>query len=137
MLGDGVRGRFAATDRDAIRNGTRRDDITGFNGNFTAVSPRPAIGRKIQPVGAASRNAVTAPDRVFPCRKCGFSWKTELDGCPGCGADWKAIDVSHGPGCPKNLLEEAMDTPNGALVRRWFCILNAKGIGLTIAAGRI
>jgi hypothetical protein len=29
-------------------------------------------------------------------------------------ADCKAIDVSHGPGCPKNLLNEAMDSPNGA-----------------------
>jgi hypothetical protein len=60
-----------------------------------------------------------------------------LDGCPTCGADWKAIDVSHGPGCPKNLLEEAMDTPNGALVRRCFRILNAKSIGLTITLADI
>ena len=52
--------------------------------------------------------------------------------CPAGGAGWKAIDVSHGPGCPKNLLEEAMDTPNGALVRRCFRILNAENIGLTI-----
>jgi hypothetical protein len=60
-----------------------------------------------------------------------------LDGCPACGADWKAIDVSHGPGCPKNLLEEAMDTPNGALVRRCFRLLNAKSIGLTITLADI
>jgi len=72
------------------------------------------------------------PDRMFRCRKCGYSAPAELDGCPACGADWKAIDVSHGPACPKNLLEEAMDTPNGALVRRCFRILNAKSIGLTI-----
>ena len=72
------------------------------------------------------------PDRVFRCRRCGYSAQTELDGCPACGADWKAIDVSHGPGCPKNLLEEAMDTPNGGLVRRCFRLLNAKSIGLTI-----
>ena len=77
------------------------------------------------------------PDRVFRCRKCGYSAQTELDGCPACGADWKAIDVSHGPGCPKNLLEEAMDTPNGALVRRCFRILNAKSIGLTITLADI
>ena len=51
-------------------------------------------------------------------------------GCPACGADWKSIDVGHGPGCPKNLLEEAMDTPNGGLVRRCFRILSAKNIGL-------
>ena len=44
----------------------------------------------------------------------------------------RRLHVSHEPGCPKNLLEEAMDTPNGALVRRWFRILNAKNIGLTI-----
>jgi hypothetical protein len=54
-----------------------------------------------------------------------------------CGADWKAIDVSHGPACPKNLVEEAMDTPNGGLVRRCFRILNAKGIGLTITLADI
>jgi hypothetical protein len=36
------------------------------------------------------------------------------------------------PGCPKNLLEEAMETPNGVLVRRCFRILNAKAMGLTI-----
>jgi hypothetical protein len=77
------------------------------------------------------------PDRVFRCRKCGYTAGTELDGCLACGADWKAIDVSHGAGCPKNLLEEAMDTPNGALVRRCFRILNAKNIGLTITLADI
>jgi hypothetical protein len=54
------------------------------------------------------------PDRAFRCRRCGYSAHGELNGCPACGADWKAIDVSHGPGCPKNLLEEALDSPNGA-----------------------
>lgn len=49
-----------------------------------------------------------------------------------CDADWKALDVSHGPGCPKNLLEEALESPNGALVRRCFRILKAKDMGLTI-----
>ena len=68
------------------------------------------------------------PDRVFRCRRCGYSAQTELDACP---------DVSHGPGCPKNLLEEAMDTPNGSLVRRCFRILNAKNIGLTITLADI
>lgn len=77
------------------------------------------------------------PDRVFRCRKCGYSSQTELDGCPACGGDWKTIDVSHGPGCPKNRLEEAMDTPNGALVRRCFRILNAKNIGLMITLADI
>lgn len=77
------------------------------------------------------------PDRVFRCRKCGYSAPEELDGCPGCGADWKAIDVSHGPACPKNRLDEAMDSPNGALVRRCFRILNAKSIGLTITLADI
>ena len=77
------------------------------------------------------------PDSVFRCGKCGYSSPTELDGCPACGADWKAIDVSHGSACPKNRLEEAMDTPSGALVRRCFRILNAKSIGLTITLGDI
>ena len=72
------------------------------------------------------------PDRVFRCRRCGYSEQTELNGCPACGEGWKAIDVSHGPACPKHLLEEAMDTPNGGLVRRCFRILSAKNIGLTI-----
>jgi hypothetical protein len=72
------------------------------------------------------------PDRIFRCRLCGYSANTELDGCPACGASWKAIDVNHGPACPRNLLEEAMDTPNGILVRRSFRLFNAKTIGLSI-----
>ena len=77
------------------------------------------------------------PDRVFRCKQCGYSSPTELEGCPACGAGWKAIDVSHGPGCPKHLLEEALDTPNGALVRRCFRILNAKSMGITITLSDI
>jgi len=77
------------------------------------------------------------PDRVFRCRKCGYSAQTELDGCPACGAEWKAISVSHGPGCPTNLLEEAMNTPNGVLVRRCFRLLNTKSMGLTITLSDI
>ena len=77
------------------------------------------------------------PDRIFRCRECGYSQPTELDGCPTCGAGWKAIDVSHGPGCPRNLLEEAMETPNGILVRRCFRLLNAKAMGLTITLADI
>jgi len=72
------------------------------------------------------------PDRVFRCRQCGYSQPDELDACPACGAGWKAIDVSHGPTCPKNLIEEAFDTPNGILVRRCFRLLNAKAMGLAI-----
>jgi hypothetical protein len=77
------------------------------------------------------------PDRVFRCRQCGYSAATELDGCPVCGAGWKAIDVSHGPGCPRNLLEEAMETPNGVLIRRCFRLLNAKAMGLSITLADI
>lgn len=55
-----------------------------------------------------------------------------MDACPACDADWKSIDVSHGPGCPKNLLEEAMDSPQGGLIRRCFKLLNAKTMGFTI-----
>ena len=72
------------------------------------------------------------PDRVFRCRQCNYSAPEELDGCPACGAGWKAIDVSHGPGCPKHLLDEAMETPLGVLVRRAFRLLNAKTMGVTI-----
>ena len=60
-----------------------------------------------------------------------------MDGCPACGADWKAIDVSHGSACPKNRLDEGMDTPNGGLVRRCFRILDAKNIGLMITLADI
>lgn len=77
------------------------------------------------------------PDRVFRCRQCGYSAPTELDGCPACRAGWKAIDVSHGPGCPKNLLEEALDTPNGGLVRRCFRMLNASHMGIAITLSDI
>jgi hypothetical protein len=69
--------------------------------------------------------------------RCGYSAQAELDGCPACGADWKSIDVSHGPGCSKNRLEEAMDSPSGGLVRRCFRILNAKSIGLTLTLADI
>ena len=72
------------------------------------------------------------PDRVFRCKRCGYSQPGELDSCPACGAGWKDIDVSHGPACPKNLIEEAFDAPNGVLVRRCFRLLNAKAMGLTI-----
>ncbi len=77
------------------------------------------------------------PDRVFRCRQCGYSAATELDSCPACGAGWKAIDVSHGAGCPRSLLEEAMETPNGILVRRCFRLLNAKAMGLTLTLADI
>ena len=87
--------------------------------------------------GALCGSEEDCPDRVFRCRRCGYSARAELDDCPACGAGWKAIDVSHGPGCPTNLLDEALDTPNGVLVRRCFRILNAKGIGLTITLADI
>jgi len=77
------------------------------------------------------------PDRVFRCRQCGYSAATELDSCPVCGSGWKAIDVSHGAGCPRNLLEEVMETPNGILVRRCFRLLNAKAMGLTLTLNDI
>jgi hypothetical protein len=77
------------------------------------------------------------PDRIFRCRQCGHSSPAELDGCPTCGAGWKQIDVSHGPGCPRNLVEEAMETFNGMLVRRSFRLLNAKSLGFTITLADI
>ena len=60
-----------------------------------------------------------------------------MPGCPDCGADWKAIDVSHWPDCPRNLLEDAMGTPGGALVRRCFRIPNAKSLGLRITLANV
>jgi hypothetical protein len=92
------------------------------------------VGRRADAQGHSS------PARLLhPGGKChkAHSAQTELNGCPACAADWKAIEVSHRPDCPKNLLEEAMDTPNGALVRRCFRILNAKNIGLAITLADI
>ena len=40
--------------------------------------------------------------------------------------------LAMGPAVPRIRLEEAMETPNGVLVRRRFRLLNAKGMGLTI-----
>jgi hypothetical protein len=37
-----------------------------------------------------------------------------MDDCPACGAGWKAIDVSHGPACPKHLVEEGFETPTAS-----------------------
>jgi hypothetical protein len=44
--------------------------------------------------------------------------------------------AGHG-GCPRNLLEEAVETPNGILVRRCFRLFNAKSIGLLITLADI
>jgi hypothetical protein len=77
------------------------------------------------------------PDRVFRCRKCGYSQSDPMDECPACGAGWKQLDVSHGPDCPKRVVEDAMDSANGALVRRCFRLLNAKALGLTITLADI
>jgi len=60
-----------------------------------------------------------------------------MDQCPACGAGWKQLDVSHGPDCPKRVVEDAMDSANGALVRRCFRLLNAKAMGLTITLADI
>lgn len=77
------------------------------------------------------------PDHVYRCRRCGFAASEEVDTCPECDTGWKFIDVSHGPNCPKNLLDEAMDTPVGALIRRCFRLLNAKTMGLTVTLADI
>ena len=65
-------------------------------------------------------------DPVFRCRVCSYSQSAEMDQCPRCGALWKLIDVSHGPGCPKNLLTEALESAAGILVRRCFRLLSAR-----------
>lgn len=78
----------------------------------------------------ASRRGITETPR-------GYSIQTELDGCLACSADWKAIDVSHGPACPKNRLDAAIESPDGILVQRCFRILNAKNIGVTITLADI
>jgi RNA polymerase subunit RPABC4/transcription elongation factor Spt4 len=77
------------------------------------------------------------PDHVYRCRECGYSQSEEMAECPVCRAGWKQIDVSHGPGCPKNLLNDALESNMGAVVRRCFRILNAKQIGLTITLADI
>ena len=87
--------------------------------------------------GSACGRDEDCADRVFRCRQCGYSSPDELDACPQCNAGWKAIDVSHGPNCPRHLLDEAMDTPNGLLVRRCFRLLNARTLGLTLTLSDI
>jgi len=49
-----------------------------------------------------------------------------LDGCPACGGGLEGHRCQPRAGLSQELLEEAMDTPNGALVRRCFRILNAE-----------
>jgi hypothetical protein len=80
------------------------------------------------------------PRFPYRCNRYGYCAPEELAACLGCGSDWNpvgAVDVSHGPGCPKHLPEEALDTPNGALVRRCFRVFNAKSMGLTITLSDI
>lgn len=72
------------------------------------------------------------PDRVYRCRGCGYAGNREIDECPGCGGMWQMIDVSHGPGCPKNALDVAMESPAGRLVARCFRLRNARTMGFTI-----
>jgi hypothetical protein len=88
--------------------------------------------RSVLRQGALCGRDEDCPDRIFRCRRCGYSQGDEFEVCPACAAGWKDVDVSHGPGCPKNLLQEAMETGNGALVRRCFRIRAAKDLGLTI-----
>ena len=45
--------------------------------------------------------------------------------------------MSHGPGCPRNLLNDALESANGLLVRRCFRIISAKHLGLTITLANI
>ncbi|HTX36142.1 MAG TPA: hypothetical protein VME43_14025 [Bryobacteraceae bacterium] len=77
------------------------------------------------------------PDHVLRCRLCGYSLPESIDACPACGAGWRQIDVSHGPACPKNILNDALESGNGVLVRRCFRILNAKQIGFAITLADI
>ena len=93
--------------------------------------------RSVLHQGTLCKSEEECPDAVYRCRRCGYSAQQEIDGCPECGANWKAIDVSHGPNCPRNLLGQSMETPNGTLVRRCFRILNAKALGLTITLADI
>jgi hypothetical protein len=77
------------------------------------------------------------PDHIYRCRRCGYSDSRELDGCPACGAPWKEIDVVHGPNCPKLQVEEAMDSPIGALIRRCFRLLSDLKLGFHITLADI
>ena len=76
-------------------------------------------------------------DPVFRCRVCSYSQSAEMDQCPRCGAWWKQIDVSHGPGCPKSLLTEALESAAGILVRRCFRLLAAKNLGIVLTLADI
>ena len=77
------------------------------------------------------------PDRVFRCRVCSYCQSEEMDQCPRCYAGWKQMDVSHGPGCPKHLLTEALETGAGILVRRCFRLLSAKSLGIVLTLADI
>ena len=108
-----------------------RPSSTMSRTGYPSASCAPAALASVSPA------AFSVGDGGSAWRPNGFSSGCNVFSSRSIGADWKAIDVGHGPGCPKNLLEEAMDTPNGGLVRRCFRILGAKNIGLTITLADI
>ena len=100
-------------------------------GSTAGPGLRHLIGLALRQSGLCGKEA-ECPDHVFLCRVCGYSTGDEIDECPNCGAGWKSLDVSHGPDCPKNRFDDGMESQHGALIRRGFRLLNAKGIGITL-----
>lgn len=73
------------------------------------------------------------PDRIYRCTKCHATLgRMEVDCCSACGADWKWIDVSHGPECPRSTLAEDMDSELGQLVDRCASLRSAMKAGFHI-----
>jgi hypothetical protein len=89
------------------------------------------IGQALRQASLCARED-QCPDHVFRCRLCGYSTGNEIDDCPQCHGGWKALDVSHGPNCPKNRFDEGMDSQHGALVRRGFRLLSLKQVGVML-----
>jgi len=51
---------------------------------------------------------------------------------PSMGAGWKPSMSAHGPACPRNLLDEAMERPMASWCADAFGSWGAKSMGLTI-----
>jgi predicted ATP-dependent serine protease len=78
------------------------------------------------------------PGRVFDCRKCGHEWRQHAEECPRCGADWQAVNVEHGPECAHSrMLEAAMESRRGGLIRRAIEVRSALRMGFTVGLDEV